>query len=187
MEMTKEQAKIKIEKLIRLATNSGATKSESEAAFERAEILCKKYGFKVVKSPEMPKSYYDQVKAQQPKTIVYKSVSFGLKSCYKKEVEWIFSQLGINHPNVTIVGKMVYIRIPSDKNFNVDEFRKFWKKVASSVRTERQNYKDTDAKIFWAGWRAAFMFGMRDSNLIAIKSAYDLGAEFASIKNKIYF
>lgn len=187
MEMTREQAKIKIEKLIRLATNSGATKSESEAAFERAEILCKKYGFKVVKSPEMPKSYYDQVKAQQPKTITYKSVQFDLKCCYSKQVMFILSQLGINYPYVTIVKNMVYIRIPSDKNFNAFEFRKFWKKIASSIRTERQNYKDTDVKIFWAGWRAAFQFGIRDSNLIAIKSAYDLGAEFASIKNKIYF
>lgn len=185
--MTREQAKIKIEKLIRLATNSGATKSESEAAFERAEILCKKYGFKVVKSAELPKSYYDQVKPQQPKTIIYKSVQFDLRCCYSKYVMFILSQLGIDRQYVTIVKNMVYIRIPSDKNFNVFEFRKFWKKVAASVRTERQNYKNTDVNIFCNGWKAAFQFGMRDSNLIGIVSAYDLGVEFASIKNKIYF
>ena len=122
--MDKLQAKEKINKLLRLANDKGATSSERDTALEMATKLATKYGFRIQKGAP---STSNQNNAG-PATLNKNRYEFDLNCFNKKFVNFLFEVLGIK--DWFWYGKKTII-FYDYRNFNVDEFKKFYKKFVS--------------------------------------------------------
>lgn len=174
--MDKLQAKEKINKLLRLANDKGATSSERDTALEMAMKLATKYGFRIQKGAP---STSNQNNAG-PATLNKHRYEFDLNCFNKKFVNFLFDGLGIK--NWFLYGKKT-ISFDDYRNFNVDEFKKFYKKFVS-VYYKLKKESNLSEGLFFSIFTHDFMTGACkfDEEKTHFIKAYMLGREYAISK-----
>ena len=174
--MDKLQAKEKINKLLRLANDKGATSSERDTALEMAKKLATKYGFRIQKGAP---STSNQNNAG-PATLNKNRYEFDLNCFNKKFVNFLFEVLGIK--DWFWYGKKT-IRCYDYRNFNVDEFKKFYKKFVS-VYYKIKKESNLSEGLFFSIFTHDFMTGSNkfDEEETHFIKAYMLGREYAISK-----
>lgn len=179
--MDRIQAKEKINKLLRLANDKGATESERETALEMANKLASKFSFKIQRGTP---SQHSQETYTRP--VVEKfHYEFDLNCFNKKFVSFLLRYFGI---------KMWYqigkkgVCFDSYIKFNVDEFKKFYKKFVSVYYKTKKLYGYSEAEYFdiFCYYFSKGAFGMINSNEYYAK-VYELGKEFFDKKNTIAY
>ena len=179
--MDRIQAKEKINKLLRLANDKGATESERETALDMANKLASKFSFKIQRGTP---SQHSQETSTRP-TVEWFHYEFDLNCFNKKFVSFLLGYFGI---------KMWYqvgkkgVRFDSYIRFNVDEFKKFYKKFVSVYYKTKKLYGYPEADFFWY-FTASFSSGYRhfQEDTVSFTAAYDLGKEFFDTKNTIAY
>ena len=146
--MDKAQAIEKINKLLRLANDRGATNSEREVALNMAKKFAEKHGLKIEKgNPNQSNIHYNN-----PFTRTLKNYSFHLNCYNAKLVRYILYKLGIIRVGYDKYKKEVYFF--TTKDFNVAEFQAYYKKLAKV-------FYDTKKDLEWSG-REYFEFFSRE-------------------------
>ena len=179
--MDRIQAKEKINKLLRLANDKGATESERETALDMANKLASKFSFKIQRGTP---SQHSQETSTRP-TVEWFHYEFDLNSFNKKFVSFLLGYFGIKMWYQ--VGKKC-VRFDSYIKFNVDEFKKFYKKFVSVYYKTKKLYGYPEADFFWY-FTASFSSGYRhfQEDTVSFRSAYELGKEFFDKKNTIAY
>ena len=174
--MDKLQAKEKINKLLRLANDKGATSSERDTALEMATKLATKYGFRIQKGAP---STSNQNNAG-PATLNKHRYEFDLNCFNKKFVNFLFAGLGIK--DWYWYGKKT-VSFDDYRNFNVDEFKKFYKKFVS-VYYRLKKESNLGESTFFSIFTHDFMVGANkfDEEKTHFIKAYMLGREYAISK-----
>ena len=179
--MDRIQAKEKINKLLRLANDKGATESERETALDMANKLASKFSFKIQRGTP---SQHSQETFTRP--VVEKfCYEFYLNCFNKKFVSFLLGFFGIK--NWAMSGKNSVLFISYIK-FNVDEFKKFSKKFVSVYYKTKKLYGCSEPDFFWY-FTASFSSGYRhfQEDTVSFIAAYDLGKEFFDKKNTIAY
>ena len=179
--MDRIQAKEKINKLLRLANDKGATESEREIALDMANKLASKFSFKIQRGTP---SQHSQETFTRP--VVEKfCYEFYLNCFNKKFVSFLLEFFGIK--NWAMSGKNSVLFISYIK-FNVDEFKKFYKKFVSVYYKTKKLYGCSEADFFWY-FTASFSSGYRhfQEDTASFTDAYELGKEFFDKKNTIAY
>ena len=179
--MDRIQAKEKINKLLRLANDKGATESERETALDMANKLASKFSFKIQRGTP---SQHSQETSTRP--VVEKfCYEFYLNCFNKKFVSFLLGYFGIK--NWAMSGKNSVLFISYIK-FNVDEFKKFYKKFVSVYYKTKKLYGYPEADFYWQ-FTASFSSGYRhfQEDTVSFIAAYDLGKEFFDKKNTIAY
>ena len=179
--MDRIQAKEKINKLLRLANDKGATESERETALDMANKLASKFSFKIQRGTP---SHHSQETSTRP--VVEKfCYEFYLNCFNKKFVSFLLGFFGIK--NWAMSGKNSVLFISYIK-FNVDEFKKFYKKFVSVYYKTKKLYGYPESDFFWY-FTASFNSGYRhfQEDTVSFSSAYELGKEFFDKKNTIAY
>ena len=179
--MDRIQAKEKINKLLRLVNDKGATESERETALDMANKLASKFSFKIQRGTP---SQHSQETFTRP--VVEKfCYEFYLNCFNKKFVNFLLGFFGIK--NWTMSGKNSVLFISYIK-FNVDEFKKFYKKFVSVYYKTKKLYGYPEADFFWY-FTASFSSGYRhfQEDTVSFTAAYELGKEFFDKKNTIAY
>ena len=179
--MDRIQAKEKINKLLRLANDKGATESERETALDMANKLASKFSFKIQRGTP---SQHSQETSARP--VVEKfCYEFYLNCFNKKFVNFLLGFFGIK--NWTMSGKNSVLFISYIK-FNVDEFKKFYKKFVSVYYKTKKLYNCPESDFFWY-FTDSFSSGYRhfQEDTVSFRSAYELGKEFFDKKNTIAY
>ena len=179
--MDRIQAKEKINKLLRLANDKGATESERETALDMANKLASKFSFKIQRGTP---SQHSQETFTRP--VVEKfCYEFYLNCFNKKFVSFLLGLFGIK--NWAMSGKNSVLFISYIK-FNVDEFKKFYKKFVSVYYKTKKLYGYPEADFFWY-FTASFSSGYRhfQEDTVSFTAAYELGKEFFDKKNTIAY
>ena len=179
--MDRTQAKEKINKLLRLANDKGATESERETALDMANKLASKFSFKIQRGTP---SQHSQETFTRP--VVEKfCYEFYLNCFNKKFVSFLLGFFGIK--NWTMSGKNSVLFISYIK-FNVDEFKKFYKKFVSVYYKTKKLYGYPEADFYWY-FTASFSSGYRhfQEDTASFIAAYELGKEFFDKKNTIAY
>ena len=179
--MDRIQAKEKINKLLRLANDKGATESERETALDMANKLASKFSFKIQRGTP---SQHSQETFTRP--VVEKfCYEFYLNCFNKKFVSFLLGFFGIK--NWAMSGKNFVLFISYIK-FNVDEFKKFYKKFVSVYYKTKKLYGYPEADFFWY-FTASFSSGYRhfQEDTVSFTAAYELGKEFFDKKNTIAY
>ena len=179
--MDRIQAKEKINKLLRFANDKGATESERETALDMANKLASKFSFKIQRGTP---SQHSQVTYTRP-TVDQFHYEFDLNCFNKKFVSFLLGYFGI---------KMWYqvgkkgVRFDSYIKFNVDEFKKFYKKFVSVYYKTKKLYGCSEPDFFWY-FTASFSSGYRhfQEDTVSFTAAYELGKEFFDKKNMIAY
>ena len=179
--MDRIQAKEKINKLLRLANDKGATESERETALDMANKLASKFSFKIQRGTP---SQHSQQTFTRPAVEKF-CYEFYLNCFNKKFVSFLLGFFGI---------KMWYqigkkgVRFDSYIKFNVDEFKKFYKKFVSVYYKTKKLYGYPEADFFWY-FTASFSSGYRhfQEDTASFTAAYELGKEFFDKKNTIAY
>lgn len=132
--MDRNQAKEKIEKLLRLANNKGATSSERDTALEMATKLASKHGFRIQKAA--PSNSTSDKFEEILNNIRYNSqkvqknrYEFDLNCFNKKFVTFLFNILGIE--DYFFTGRKTVI-VYEYRKFDVDNFKSYYKHFISS-------------------------------------------------------
>lgn len=179
--MDRIQAKEKINKLLRLANDKGATESERETALDMANKLASKFSFKIQRGTP---SQHSQETSTRP--VVEKfCYEFYLNCFNKKFVNFLLGFFGIK--NWAMSGKNSVLFISYIK-FNVDEFKKFYKKFVSVYYKTKKLYGYPEADFYWY-FTASFSSGYRhfQEDTVSFTAAYELGKEFFDKKNTIAY
>ena len=179
--MDRIQAKEKINKLLRLANDKGATESERETALDMANKLASKFSFKIQRGTP---SQHSQETFTRP-TVEMFHYEFDLNCFNKKFVSFLLGYFGL---------KMWYkvgkkgVRFDSYIKFNVDEFKKFYKKFVSVYYKTKKLYGYPEADFYWY-FTASFSSGYRhlQEDTVSFTAAYELGKEFFDKKNTIAY
>lgn len=171
--MDRMQAKEKINKLLRLANDKGATASEKETALEMANKIAAKFGFKIQKGNPAPTApVYNR-----PEVYTYQ---FDLGCFNKKLVDKLLSYLGIF--DWELIGKKT-VRFVSTRKFDVDMFKKYYKKFHPVYNGTRKNYDRCTANEYFNGFFRDFERGYNgDVGHLNIYSAFSLGKIFRVVK-----
>lgn len=177
--MDRIQAKEKINKLLRLANDKGATESERETALDMANKLASKFSFKIQRGTP---SQHSQETSTRPVADQF-HYEFDLNCFNKKFVSFMLRYFGIMEWYQ--VGKKG-VRFTSYIKINVDEFKKFYKKFVSVYYKTKKLYNLPESDFYWY-FTASFSYGythcMEDS--VSFTASYDLGKEFFDKKNTI--
>lgn len=179
--MDRIQAKEKINKLLRLANDKGATESERETALDMANKLASKFSFKIQRGTPSQHSHETSIRP----TVAQCCYEFDLNCFNKKFVSFLLSFFDI---------KMWYqvgkkgVRFDSYIKFNVDEFKKFYKKFVSVYYKTKKLYGYPEADFYWY-FTASFSSGYRhfQEDTVSFTAAYELGKEFFDKKNTIAY
>ena len=179
--MDRIQAKEKINKLLRLANDKGATESERETALDMANKLASKFSFKIQRGTP---SQHSQETSTRP-TVEKFHYEFDLNCFNKKFISFLLRYFGIIEWYQ--VGKKG-VRFDSYIRFNVDEFKKFYKKFVSVYYKTKKLYGYPEADFFWY-FTASFCSGYShfQEYTVDFRSAYELGKEFFDKKNTIAY
>ncbi len=174
--MDRIQAKEKINKLLRLANDKGATESERETALEMANKLASKFSFKIQRGTP---SQHSQEASTRP--VVEKfHYEFDLNCFNKKFVEFLFKFKGIKY--WTYSGKKT-VSFDDYRQFDVEAFKKFYKKFVSVYYKMKKHYQASE-KDFWIVFVYYFCEGM-DGEFLSncyFRSSFNLGIEYAVTK-----
>ena len=179
--MDRIQAKEKINKLLRLANDKGATESERETALDMANKLASKFSFKIQRGTP---SQHSQETSTRP--VVEKfCYEFYLNCFNKKFVSFLLGFFGIKNWSMSGKNSVLFI---SYIKFNVDEFKKFYKKFVSVYYKTKKLYGYPESDFFWY-FTASFSSGYRhfQEDTVSFSSAYELGKEFFDKKNTIAY
>ena len=179
--MDRIQAKEKINKLLRLANDKGATESERETALDMANKLASKFSFKIQRGTP---SQHSQETFTRP--VVEKfCYEFYLNCFNKKFVSFLLGFFGIKNWSMSGKNSVLFI---SYIKFNVDEFKKFYKKFVSVYYKTKKLYNCHEPDCFWY-FTASFSSGYRhfQEDTVSFIAAYDLGKEFFDKKNTIAY
>ena len=179
--MDRIQAKEKINKLLRLANDKGATESERETALDMANKLASKFSFRIQRGTP---SQHSQETSARP--VVEKfCYEFYLNCFNKKFVSFLLSFFGIKNWSMSGKNSVLFI---SYIKFNVDEFKKFYKKFVSVYYKTKKLYGYHEADFYWY-FTASFSSGYRhfQEDTVSFTAAYDLGKEFFDKKNTIAY
>ena len=170
--MDRIQAKEKINKLLRLANDKGATESERETALDMANKLASKFSFKIQRGTP---SQHSQETSTRP-TVEWFHYEFDLNCFNKKFVSFLLGYFGLKM--WFQVGKKG-VRFDSYIRFNVDEFKKFYKKFVSVYYKTKKLYGYPEADFLWY-FTASFSSGYShfQEDTVSFRSAYELGKEF---------
>ena len=174
--MDKTQAKEKINKLLRLANDKGATSSERDTALEMANKLASKFGMKIQKGAP----YTSNQNNVGPATLNKNRYEFDLNCFNKKFVNFLFAGLGIKvwywYGKKTVV-------VVDYRNINVDEFKKFYKKFVS-VYYKLKKESNLGESTFFSIFTHDFLVGVNrfDEEETHFIKAYMLGREFSMTK-----
>ena len=179
--MDRIQAKEKINKLLRLANDKGATESERETALDMANKLASKFSFKIQRGTP---SQHSQETSIRP-TVEKFHYEFDLNCFNKKFVSFLLGYFGLKM--WFQVGKKG-VRFDSYVRFNVDEFKKFYKKFVSVYYKTKKLYGYSEAYFYWY-ITATFSSGYRhfQEDTVSFTAAYELGKEFFDKKNTIAY
>ena len=179
--MDRIQAKEKINKLLRLANDKGATESERETALDMANKLASKFSFKIQRGTP---SQHSQETFTRPTAEKF-HYEFDLNCFNKKFVSFLLGYFGLKM--WFQVGKKG-VRFDSYIRFNVDEFKKFYKKFVSVYYKTKKLYGYPEADFFWY-FTASFSSGYRhfQEDTVSFTAAYELGKEFFDKKNTIAY
>ena len=179
--MDRIQAKEKINKLLRLANDKGATESERETALDMANKLASKFSFKIQRGTP---SQHSQETFTRP-TVEKFHYEFDLNCFNKKFVNFLLGFFGIKQWHQ--FGKKV-VYFSSYIKFNVDEFKKFYKKFVSVYYKTKKLYGYSEADFYWY-FTASFSSGYRhfQEDTVSFIAAYELGKEFFDKKNTIAY
>ena len=173
--MDKLQAKEKINKLLRLANDKGATSSERDTALEMANKLAAKYGFRIQKGASSTSNQNNAGHA----TLNKNKYEFDLNCFNKKFVSFLFGGLEIKE--WFWYGKKT-IRLYDYRNFNVDEFKKFYKKFVSIYYKIKKMVNMTESEYFIT-FCFHFVAGTRGKTGCGqFNQAYELGYQFSDTK-----
>lgn len=179
--MDRIQAKEKINKLLRLANDKGATESERETALDMANKLASKFSFKIQRGTP---SQHSQETSTRP--VVEKfCYEFYLNCFNKKFVSFLLGFFGIKNWSMSGKNSVLFI---SYIKFNVDEFKKFYKKFVSVYYKTKKLYGYPEADFYWY-FTASFSSGYRhfQEDTVSFTAAYELGKEFFDKKNTIAY
>ena len=179
--MDRIQAKEKINKLLRLANDKGATESERETALDMANKLASKFSFKIQRGTP---SQHSQETFTRP--VVEKfCYEFYLNCFNKKFVSFLLGYFGIKNWSMSGKNSVLFI---SYIKFNADEFKKFYKKFVSVYYKTKKLYGYPEADFFWY-FTASFSSGYRhfQEDTVSFTAAYELGKEFFDKKNTIAY
>lgn len=179
--MDRIQAKEKINKLLRLANDKGATESERETALDIANKLASKFSFKIHRGTP---SQHSQETFTRP--VVEKfCYEFYLNCFNKKFVSFLLGFFGIKNWSMSGKNSVLFI---SYIKFNVDEFKKFYKKFVSVYYKTKKLYGYPESDFFWY-FTASFSSGYRhfQEDTVSFTAAYELGKEFFDKKNTIAY
>ena len=179
--MDRIQAKEKINKLLRLANDKGATESERETALDMANKLASKFSFKIQRGTP---SQHSQETSTRP-TVEKFCYEFYLNCFNKKFVSFLLGFFGIKNWSMSGKNSVLFI---SYIKFNVDEFKKFYKKFVSVYYKTKKLYGYPEADFYWY-FTASFSSGYRhfQEDTVSFSSAYELGKEFFDKKNTIAY
>lgn len=179
--MDRIQAKEKINKLLRLANDKGATESERETALDMANKLASKFSFKIQRGTP---SQHSQETFTRP-TVEKFHYEFDLNCFNKKFVSFLLRYFGIMEWYQ--IGKKG-VRFTSYIKINVDEFKKFYKKFVSVYYKTKKFYDIPEADFYWY-FAASFSSGYRNfqKDTVSFTAAYELGKEFFDKKNTIAY
>ena len=179
--MDRIQAKEKINKLLRLANDKGATESERETALDMANKLASKFSFKIQRGTP---SQHSQETFTRP-TVEKFHYEFDLNCFNKKFVSFLLRYFGIIEWYQ--VGKKG-VCFDSYIRFNVDEFKKFYKKFVSVYYKTKKLYEYPEV-YFFLYFKTSFSSGYRhfQEDTVSFRSAYELGKEFFDKKNTIAY
>lgn len=176
--MDRNQAKEKIEKLLRLANNKGATSSERDTALEMATKLASKHGFKIQKAA--PSNSTSDKFEEILNNIRYNSqkvqknrYEFDLNCFNKKFVSFLFEFIGIT--DYFFIGKKT-VHVYDYQKFDVDCFKSYYKHFVSSYYSLKGNL-GLKEKDFFNNFNKAFCDGYFENELenAVYRSAYNLG------------
>lgn len=179
--MDRNQAKEKIEKLLRLANNKGATSSERDTALEMATKLASKHGFRIQKAA--PSNSTSDKFEKILNNIRYNSQNvqknryeFDLNCFNKKFVSFLLGILGIK--DYFFTGRKTVIAYECRK-FDVDSFKKFYKKFVSVYYKLKKESKLSES-LFFSVFTHDFMVGVNkfDEEKTHFIKAYMLGREY---------
>lgn len=179
--MDRIQAKEKINKLLRLANDKGATESERETALEMANKLASKFSFKIQRSTP---SQHSQETSVRP-TVEKFHYEFDLNCFNKKFVSFLLRYFGIIEWYQ--IGKK-RVHFVSYIKINVDEFKKFYKKFVSVYYKTKKFYDLPESDFFWyftASFSSGYTHFQKDTT--SFTSAFELGKEFFDKKNTIAY
>lgn len=174
--MDKIQAKEKINKLLRLANDKGATSSERDTALEMANKLASKFGIKIQKGAP----YTSNQNNEGPTTLHKHRYEFDLNCFNKKFVNFLFMGLGIK--NWYLYGKKT-VSFDDYRNFDVVAFQKFYKKFVS-VYYKLKKESNLGGSTFFSIFTHDFLVGVNrfDEEGTHFIKAYMLGREFIMTK-----
>lgn len=179
--MDRIHAKEKINKLLSLANDKGATESERETALDIANKLASKFSFKIQRGTP---SQHSQESFTRP--VVEKfCYEFYLNCFNKKFVNFLLGFFGIKNWSMSGKNSVLFI---SYIKFNVDEFKKFYKKFVSVYYKTKKLYGYPESDFFWY-FTASFSSGYRhfQEDTASFDAAYELGKEFFDKKNTIAY
>ena len=183
--MDRIQAKEKINKLLLLANDKGATESERETALDMANKLASKFSFKIQRGT--PSQHSQEV--HNPANCTWKPspfcYSFDLNCFNKKFVSFLLRYFGIMEWYQ--IGKKG-VRFTSYIKINVDEFKKFYKKFVSVYYKTKKLYDLPESDFFWyftASFSSGYTHFQKDT--ASFTSAFELGKEFFYKKNTIAY
>ena len=179
--MDRIQAKEKINKLLRLANDKSATQSEREIALEMANKLASKFSFKIERGTPSQHSQVTHNSANYTREMF--NYAFDLNCLNKKFVSFILMFYGVK--SWFIRGKKTVI-FDSWIQFNIDEFKKFYKKFVSVYYKTKKLYEYHEFD-FYRHFTASFLSGYHhyQEDTAIFSSAYELGKEFHDKKNTI--
>lgn len=177
--MDRIQAKEKINKLLRLANDKGATESERETALDMANKLASKFSFKIQRGTP---SQHSQETPTRPAAewFIYE---FDLNCFNKKFVSFLLRYFGIMEWYQ--IGKK-RVHFTSYVKINVDEFKKFYKKFVSVYYKTKKLYNIPESDFYWyftASFSSGYTHFQKDT--ASFTAAYELGKEFFDKKNTI--
>lgn len=174
--MDKIQAKEKINKLLRLANDKGATPSERDTSLEMATKLATKFGLRIQKGAPSTSNQNNV----GPATLHKNRYEFDLNCFNKKFVNFLFMGFGIK--NWFWIGKKT-VSFDDYRNFNVDEFKKFYKKFVS-VYYKLKKESNLGESTFFSIFTHDFLVGVNkfDEEGTQFIKAYMLGREFIMTK-----
>ena len=135
--MDKLQAKEKINKLLRLANDKGATSSERDTALEMANKLASKYGFKIVKreaSKATDINFYNRTVKEEPKPVEY--TTYKVSRFDASIVSRILFKLGYSY--VMVAGGFM---MTNDQNFDFEAFKELYKLLLKQYDADLNSFK----------------------------------------------
>ena len=183
--MDRIQAKEKIEKLLLLANNKGATSSERDTALVMSTKLASQHGFKIqIAAPSNSTSdKFEEILNNiryNPQKVQKHRYEFDLNCFNKKFVSFLFNLIGIK--DYFFTGRKT-VHVYTFDRFDVDNFKSYYKHFVSSYYALK-NYLGLKEKEFFEMYRNEFENGYYHNDIknSVFRTAYNNGLNLSMIR-----